>query len=67
MFGSGLGYAIPVEGHIRSLLKYLGLLVSKSITIKILLPVYKAVFIVSSNLEKDTTENFLNKFLNSDL
>ena len=49
VLGSGLGYAIPVVGHINSLLKYLGLLSSTSITIKILSPEYKAVFIVSSS------------------
>ncbi len=57
VFGSGFGYAIPVVGHINSLLKYLASLSSTAITIKILLPEYKAVFIVSS--KRFSTDSFM--------
>ena len=61
VFGSGLGYDIPVSGHIKFLLKYSGLPDSES-NIKIVsLPYFIAIFIDSERTLFDSKSSLTDR------
>ena len=58
VFGSGLGYDIPVLGHIKFLLKYSGFPDSESKIKIVLFPYFIAIFIDSDSVLFDSKSSF---------
>ena len=61
VFGSGLGYEIPVSGHIKFLLKYSGFPESESKIKIVSFPYFMAIFIDSERILLDSKSSFIDR------